>query len=82
MTTCAAAVSGTPQQVRFSRDMTEKTNFDAVVQSPEEDTFAEDALDVLGRTAALEQDLRRPRLVSESEDYTNVSYDLYALSVR
>ena len=51
--------------------------------SSEDDTFAEDAVDALGRCSGVTSELiRRPRLVSESEDYTNVSYDLYAMSVR
>ena len=47
-----------------------------------DDTFAEDAVEVMGHSSGVMQELRRPRLVSESEDYTNVSYDLYAMSVR
>ncbi len=47
----------------------------------EDNTFDSDAGAPPGHTGDLELDLRRPRLVSESEDYTNVSYDLYAMSV-
>ena len=47
--------------------------------SQEDDTFAEDSI---GQSSGVIHQLRRSRLVSESEDYTNVSYDLYAMSVR
>ena len=74
---------GTPQRIRSADDVILAEQNGKSSHSPEDDTFAEDAMEALGRCSGVTAELiRRPRLVSESEDYTNVSYDLYAMSVR
>ena len=69
---------GTPQRI-LSADDVILADQSQSNHSQEDDTFAEDSV---GQSSGVIHQLRRPRLVSESEDYTNVSYDLYAMSVR
>ena len=60
-----------PQSIRRSDD---------IILSEDDTAFAEEAKEDIGKSPKL-QHYQRPRLVSESEDYTNVSYNLYAMSV-